>query len=205
MNLVAADDLNVSRETFENLERYVQLIEKWTPKINLIAKSTVPAIWDRHISDSIQVYRAGPEDFDLWLDLGSGAGLPGIVVAIMAQNRPAQRLTRLVESDKRKAAFLRTALRELGLNDEVLPERIEALQPQSADVVSARALADLGTLLGYAHMHLRMGGIALFPKGASWQKEVEDAQQEWSFTFDALKSETGHGSVVLRIGEISRV
>jgi len=205
VNLVTADDLNVSRETFEKFERYVQLIEKWTPKINLIAKSTVPTIWDRHIIDSLQVYRAGPDIFDRWLDLGSGAGLPGMVVAIMAHDRPHQRVTCLVESDKRKSAFLRTVLRDLDLRGEVIAERIEALEPQSADVVSARALADLRTLLGYADRHLKKGGIALFSKGASWKKEVEDAQQEWSFTFDALKSGTENGSVVLRIGEISRV
>jgi 16S rRNA (guanine527-N7)-methyltransferase len=202
---VTAEALNVSRETFDRLEHYVHLIEKWTPTINLVAKSTIPVIWSRHIQDSLQVYRAGPDVFDSWVDLGSGAGLPGIVVAILAHENPTQQLTRLVESDKRKSAFLRTVLRDLGIRGEVLPERIEVLEPQSADVVSARALADLTILLGYAHRHLKLGGTALFSKGASWKKEVEDAQREWSFTCEALKSETGNGSVVLRIGEITRV
>jgi 16S rRNA (guanine527-N7)-methyltransferase len=202
---VTAEALNVSRETFERFDRYVQLIEKWTPKINLIAKSTLPTIWSRHIEDSLQVYRAGPDIFDRWVDLGSGAGLPGIVVAIMARENPAQGVVCLVESDKRKSAFLRTALRELDLHGEVQSERIEALEPQLADVVSARALADLKVLLGYADRHLRKGGIAIFSKGEAWRREVEEAQQEWSFTFDALKSGTENGSVVLRIGEISRV
>ena len=202
--MVTADDLNVSRETFMKLERYVSLVKKWTPKINLISKSTVPTIWSRHIQDSLQVYRAGPVAFDRWLDLGSGAGFPGVVVAIMSCENPTEGSVGLVESDQRKSAFLRAALREADAKGTVFPERIESLAPQGADVVSARALSDLRTLLGFAHRHLTTGGIALFPKGATWEKEVSDARNEWSFTCEARKSDTEEGSVVLRIGEITR-
>jgi len=186
------------------LKIYVSLVEKWTSKINLIAKSTVPSIWSRHILDSVQLCKAGPDSFDVWVDMGSGAGFPGIVAAIMAQDS-SQKTVTLVESDQRKAAFLRTALRETGVSGTVMPQRIEALTPQNADVVSARALADLTTLLSYADRHLVNGGVALFSKGANWEKEVEDAKVAWSFSYDALKSETEDGAVVLRIGEITRV
>jgi len=202
---VSAEGLNVSRETFERLQVYVALVEKWTPKINLIGKSTIPHIWSRHIMDSVQLCKAGPENFDLWVDMGSGAGFPGIVAAIMAEGALAQKSVTLVESDQRKAAFLRTALRETGVTGAVIPERVEALTPQGADVVSARALADLSTLLSYADRHLTKGGIALFSKGATWEKEVDDAKLAWSFSYDALKSETEVGAAVLRIGEITRV
>jgi 16S rRNA (guanine527-N7)-methyltransferase len=202
---LTAEELNVSRETFHHLEQYVALIEKWTVKINLISKSSVADIWTRHILDSVEVYRAGPSKFNQWLDLGSGGGLPGIVVAIMAAENSEQQNVCLVESDSRKAAFLRAAIRETGVSGTVICERIEALPPQKADVVSARALADLGTLIEYADRHLAKGGIALFSKGMSWEKELAAARNEWSFSYEALKSETEEGSVILRIGDIARV
>ncbi|MFU8864331.1 MAG: 16S rRNA (guanine(527)-N(7))-methyltransferase RsmG [Rhodobacterales bacterium] len=202
---LSADELNVSRETFERLEIYVSLVEKWTSKINLIAKSTIPHIWSRHIMDSVQLCKAGPDSFDLWVDMGSGAGFPGIVAAIMAQDSSSQKTVTLVESDQRKAAFLRAALRETGVSGAVMPQRIEALTPQNANVVSARALADLTTLLSYADRHLANSGVALFSKGANWEKEVEDAKVAWSFSCVAVKSQTEEGAVMLRIGEITRV
>ena len=205
MTKPTADELNVSRETFERLESFVDLLEKWTAKINLVSRASVSAIWSRHIHDSVQVYRQGPETFDHWLDLGSGGGLPGLVVAILAAESPAQKMVTLVESDGRKAAFLRTALRETAVPGRVLCDRIEALPPQGADVVSARALADLNTLLGFAFRHLTAGGIALFSKGVTWEKEVETARLEWRFSLEVLKSETEEGSVILRIGDIARV
>lgn len=201
----AAEGLNVSRETFARLEKYVALIEKWTPKINLISKSSLPDIWTRHILDSLQVYHAGPAAFGRWLDLGSGGGLPGIVVAIMAEESSDQQNVCMVESDGRKAAFLRAAIRETGVSGTVICERIEELPPQNADVVSARALADLGSLLGYADRHLAKGGMALFSKGMSWEKELAVALNQWSFSYEPLKSETEDGSVILRIGDIARV
>ena len=205
MTKLTAEDLNVSRETFHRLERYVALIEKWTAKINLVSKSSVSDIWTRHILDSVEVYRAGPNQFGRWLDLGSGGGLPGIVVAIMAAENDDQQNVCLVESDSRKAAFLRAAIREAGVAGTVICERIEVLPPQNADAVSARALAELGTLLGYADRHLAKGGIALFAKGMSWEKELAMARNDWSFSYEALKSNTEEGSVILRIGDIARV
>lgn len=205
MTKPSADDLNVSRETFRRLELFAALLEKWTPKINLISRATIPSIWSRHIRDSLQVYRNGPEDFGHWVDLGSGGGMPGLIVAILAAEKPSAPMVSLVESDGRKAAFLRTVLRETGVRGRVFCERIENLPAQNADVVSARALADLPTLLAYAQRHLKTGGIALLPKGVTWENEVEIARREWSFALDVLKSETEEGSVILRIGDIARV
>ncbi|OZB17237.1 MAG: 16S rRNA (guanine(527)-N(7))-methyltransferase RsmG [Rhodobacterales bacterium 34-62-10] len=205
MNTPSADELNVSRETFQRLEVYVALLEKWTPKINLISKATIPDIWSRHIRDSVQVFRYGPQHFTHWLDLGSGGGMPGLIVAILSAEKPNESQVSLVESDGRKAAFLRTVLRETGVPGQVLCERIENLAPQQADVISARALADLSTLLGYTQRHLQPDGVALFSKGLRWENEVEIARREWSFTLEALKSETEKGSVILRIGDIARV
>lgn len=205
MTKPTAEELNVSRETFERLGIFVKLLEKWTSKINLISNSTVPSIWSRHICDSLQVYQAGPGEFDHWLDLGSGGGLPGLVVAIMAESKPTQKMVTLIESDGRKAAFLRTVLRETGVTGCVLCDRIESITPQNVDVISARALTELPHLIYFASHHLNDQGVGLFPKGVTWEEEVKAARQTWSFNLEVLESTLEEGSVILKIGDISRV
>jgi 16S rRNA (guanine527-N7)-methyltransferase len=197
-------DLDVSRETLERLQSFVRLVEKWTPKINLISKASVPDIWSRHIHDSIQIFDLAPP-CTTWLDIGSGGGFPGIVVAVLAaEKHPDLRIT-LVESDLRKSAFLRTAVRELSLTAAISPDRIESLPPQGADVLSARALADLTALLGHAHQHLCADGTAIFPKGENWKKEHAAAQEQWSYTCEAITSTTNPAAAVLKIKDIRRV
>ncbi len=196
-------DLNVSRETSERLEQFVALVRKWNPRINLIAKSTVDEIWERHIRDSLQVFDVAPRG-DRWVDIGSGGGFPGVVAAIAAKGAAPDLRFTLIESDQRKCAFLRTASRELGLNIEVLAQRIEAAPPQSADILSARALASLSDLLEHAERHLAADGTALFQKGANWEKEVEEARQAWTFRYDAIKSQTNEAAVILKIEGVSR-
>ena len=197
--------LTVSRETISQLEVYVALLEKWNPRINLVARSTLGQIWDRHFVDSAQVFAYAPDDARHWVDLGSGGGFPGLVVAVLAKElRPELRVT-LVESDTRKATFLRTVIRELKLPAKVIDARIEAVEPLQADVLSARALADLKQLLGFADLHRKSSGVALFPKGATWKKEVQEAQQSWRFDYERFTSKTEAEAVILRIGEIEHV
>ena len=198
-------DRDVSRETEERLAHLVALIEKWNPRINLIAKSTVPEIWTRHILDSAQLFDLAPVGAERWADLGSGGGFPGLVVAILAKaERPGLKAT-LVESDARKAAFLTTAVRELALNADVRAERIESLPPIQADVLSARALAPLATLLGHAERHLRPGGTALFAKGATHGAELAAALETWRFSYEKHPSKTDPRAVILSIEGIARV
>ncbi len=187
------------------LERYAALLEKWNPKINLVARSTLETLWDRHFVDSAQVFRHLPEGPRSWADLGSGGGFPGLVIAILAAEKAPDMLVTLVESDTRKAAFLRTVIRETGISVRVMDERIENIPPLHSDVISARALADLSTLLGFAARHLGQGGVALFPKGVNWEKEVREAQQKWRFTCKQFTSETDSGAVILRIEGIEHV
>lgn len=197
--------LDVSRETLERLETYVALVQKWTPKINIISKSTVPAIWERHIADSIETVRSGPiSSVDHWADFGSGGGFPGLVAAILARESNKNALFTLVESDQRKCAFLRTVARECDLNVQVKSQRIEHLEPLNAAVVSARALANLTDLLAFADRHLGAGGLCLFPKGITWEKELEEAQAMWRFDHEIAHSQTEPGSVVLKIKGVSR-
>jgi len=195
---------NVSRETLDRLDAFADLVLKWTAKINLISKSTTATIWERHILDSAQLFNLAPEG-GKWLDLGSGGGFPGIVVAILTEGVAQPHDVFLVESDQRKAVFLRTAIRELRLRATVISERIEDIDPQRANVLSARALADLTTLIGFGSEHLRSDGVALFPKGAQWEKEDHVARQLWSYSCDAVKSKSHPDAAVLKIKDIVRV
>ncbi|WP_037228148.1 16S rRNA (guanine(527)-N(7))-methyltransferase RsmG [Roseobacter sp. GAI101] len=194
----------VSRETSEKLGQFAQLVEKWTAKINLISKSSIPNMWERHIQDSLQLYQHAPIGRH-WVDLGSGGGFPAIVLALMSQQDGRSTKFTLVESDQRKCAFLRTAIRELGIDASVINDRIEKIEPLEADVLSARALADLKALLGFADLHLAKNGVAVFPKGSNWKAEEVDARVAWHFECDPIPSQTDPSAAVLRIKEISHV
>jgi 16S rRNA (guanine527-N7)-methyltransferase len=194
----------VSRETLARFDRYAELLMKWNPAINLVAPSTLKELWTRHFLDSAAVYQAGKEKAGRWLDFGSGAGFPGMVAALLSNVDRARLEFTLVESDQRKATFLRTVSRETSTPVTVIASRIEALAPQSADVVSARAVAPLTRLLDLARPHLAPGGICLFPKGAGHLHEVEEALAHWRFQMDLLPSATDPESAILKIGEIER-
>ena len=195
---------DVSRETFERLEVYVALIEKWNPKINLVSKSSLPEIWDRHIWDSAQIFDIAVEG-SVWADFGSGGGLPGIVLAIFAKELRPDMQFYLVESDQRKCAFLRNVVREIGLNVKVHAERIEVLDPIGASVISARALTDLNGLLEFVERHSAKNGVAILPKGETWEKEILQAQENWSFEYEEITSKTNNDAAILKIKDFARV
>lgn len=197
--------LNVSRETSERLEILADLLKKWNPRINLVSKSTLTHLWLRHIQDSTQLFHLATPAVDHWLDIGSGGGFPGLVIALMAAEPGAPGKVTLIESDQRKCTFLRTVLRETGITAQVLDARIERAAPQDAQILSARALAELDMLLGFAERHLSATGTALFPKGVTWKKEVAKARESWSFELETITSITEPNSVVLKVKEIRRV
>ncbi|SPF79449.1 16S rRNA (guanine(527)-N(7))-methyltransferase RsmG [Pseudoprimorskyibacter insulae] len=197
--------LNVSRETYDSLRFYETLARKWTRKINLVSPSTVSDLWRRHIVDSAQVFHVKQNPGAIWLDIGSGAGFPGLVCAVLAKELSPATEFHLIESDQRKCAFLRTVKRELGLKATIWAQRIEAVETINANVVSARALADLDTLLSFADHHMAESGVALFQKGETWEKEVEAAKEKWRFTLNPHKSKTSSNSTILEIGGIERV
>jgi 16S rRNA (guanine527-N7)-methyltransferase len=203
--MTVLNDLNVSRETTSRLRIYASLLEKWNPRINLVAKSTLPHLWTRHILDSAQIFELAPHPISHWADLGSGGGFPGLVIAIMADKRKSPLRVTLVESDARKSAFLRTVIRETGAPAQVINDRIEAVEPLNADVVSARALADLPTLLEFSERHLAPSGTALLLKGTAWEKELRAAQSQWNFKHQIAKSQTETGPVILSVTGVSRV
>ena len=197
--------LNVSRETFLRLKEYEKLLFKWNAKINLVSRSTLDNFWNRHVLDSAQFLSSVSEKAGKWVDLGSGGGLPGLVVAILSDEiEPVNKLF-LVEADVRKAVFLKTVCRELGLKVEVYNNRIEELPSMSANIVSARALAPLKTLCLYAKNHLEKDGVAVFAKGENWKAELVEAQKKWIFNYKAVKSTLHEGSVVLVLRGIKSV
>jgi 16S rRNA (guanine527-N7)-methyltransferase len=196
---------DVSRETLEDVAKFVQLVEKWTPKINLISKASLPEIWGRHIWDSWQILNYSPENSGKWLDLGSGGGFPGILVAIYSKHKQPIQTVTLMESDVRKVQFLRTAIRELGLNATVVNERIEKAAPHGADVISARALASLDILLGFVKRHLKSDGTLLVHKGSRFQEELEAARMNWHFDYKVCPSTTDSNAAILEIRAIQDV
>ena len=195
--------MNVSRETSERLDIYLSLLRKWSPKINLVSPSSLKEAARRHFDDSLQVASLCPKNAKTWVDLGSGGGFPGAVVAIALREKGL--MVTLIESDQRKAAFLRSVSRETNTPFTVLANRIEAVDPLQSDVVSARALAPLVDLLTYTERHVGSGGISLFMKGGTWRNEVTDAQKKWRFTYEAHTSVTHPDAAVMEIGDLSRV
>lgn len=195
--------INVSRETLERLELFETVLRKWNPKINLVSKGSLQDLWTRHIVDSVQVFGcAQPKGH--WVDIGSGGGFPGIVVAILSKELAPELKVTLIESDQRKCAFLRAAARETEASCTVVSQRIEAVEAMEANILSARALADLTTLLGFAKLHLAKGGVALFPKGITWEKELQHAQREWKFDATPVTSLTESSAVILKIKGVER-
>jgi 16S rRNA (guanine527-N7)-methyltransferase len=203
--MTAAPGLDVSRETAERLAEYAALLRAWNPKINLVSKQTLVDLESRHFADSAQLLALAPPEAATWTDLGSGGGFPGLVIAILAaESRPALHVT-LVESDQRKAVFLRTVAQRTGVSVTILADRIETVPPLGTHLLSGRALAPLTILLDYADRHLAPSGTALFPKGANWRAEVDEALERWRFRCENLPSATSPDGAILRIGEIHRV
>jgi len=191
---------NVSRETLARLERYAALLRRWQKAVNLVAASTLPDLWRRHMLDSAQLLGLVPKRPCRLADLGSGAGFPGLVLAIMGVGEVV-----LIESDARKCAFLREAIRATGASARVWEGRIEQERDGSFDVVTARALAPLSELLGYARALLAPGGVALFLKGRRLEEELTEARKAWKMNLERFASISAPGGSILRIREISLV
>jgi len=169
-----------------------------------VSRTTEEDFWTRHILDSAQLFRNLPDNALRWLDVGSGGGLPGLVVAIIAkEKRPDLRVT-LVESDQRKSTFLRQAGRELDLSIDVLAERIESITPFKANVLSARALAPLSELLPLVSQHLEEDGVAILPKGERFREELKKAQSDWQFDVVVEPSMTDNAAKILTIRGLTR-
>jgi 16S rRNA (guanine527-N7)-methyltransferase len=194
-----AEVAHVSRETTARLETYLALLTRWQKSVNLVGRSTLADPWRRHIWDSAQLHPLIPTGATV-VDLGSGAGFPGLVLAILGGPR-----VRLVEADQRKAAFLREAARLTETDVDVDVGRAEALDPITADVVTARALASVAELVNLAWRWLKPGGFCLFLKGRQADDELAVAHRHWNFSVERIASRSEAGATILRLGDIARV
>jgi len=190
----------VSRETLDRLAAYEATLRKWQPKINLVGPSTLPDAWRRHFLDSAQLFPLIPESARVLVDLGSGAGFPGLVLAIMGVPE-----VHMIESDSRKCAFLREAARAADTRVTVHNKRIEAAPAIAADVVTARALAPLTDLLNWAHPFIGNWGIGVFPKGQNVEEELTDTTKYWKMQAERFDSRTDPTGTILRVSGIDRV
>lgn len=195
---------NVSRESREKIETYVKLLLAWQQRINLIGPATVASVWDRHVCDSLQLLPLLPRDTRAIAELGSGAGIPGLIVAMAAGLE-----AHLYESNGKKAAFLREAARQTGTRATVHNVRLESLAGQATlpavQCVVARALAPLPLLLDYAHPFLAAGAVGLFHKGQDVDVELTEATKCWRMDVSKHASQCDPRGVILEIREASRV
>jgi len=196
--------LGVSRETQSRLEQFAVLFQKWAGTINLVAPSTLHEVWQRHIVDSLQIFALNPKPGN-WVDLGSGGGFPGVITAIcLAEANDGW--VHLIESNNKKAAFLRTALAETGARGSVHPVRIETASKavKTCDFISARALADLDRLFTYvlpwAESNAEMK--AYLHKGRDYESELKISRRRWSFDLVKHRSIVEPDSVILEISRL---
>lgn len=189
----------VSRETQCRLEIVVATLVEWQPRINLVSGSTIKDVWRRHVADGLQLLPLVP-DARRWLDIGSGGGFPGLVVAAQLADFADGHVT-LVESNAKKCAFLREASRRANLPVRVVPERIEKglTRLGTFDVVSARALASLPELLGMTSDLLKTGTVGLFPKGVGVEDELTEASKSWRFALERHPSQIDPKSCILLV------
>ncbi|MGI9491071.1 MAG: 16S rRNA (guanine(527)-N(7))-methyltransferase RsmG [Geminicoccaceae bacterium] len=194
-----AEQVDVSRETMELFDLYLDLLKRWQKAINLVGPKTLLDPWRRHILDCAQLMAYLPSRHSTIVDLGSGAGLPGLILAMMGQSN-----VHLVESDQRKAQFLKESARALALDITVHVKRIEAMEPISPDVLTARALAPLPALLTLARPLLRRHTICLFLKGRHGKDELTEAKKSWMMMSQFFPSLSDSSASVLKLWEIER-
>ena len=191
--------LDVSRETMDRLEAYAGALRHWQKGVNLVGKATLEDLWGRHILDCGQLFRHLPDKCPSVMDLGSGAGLPGLVLAIMAAEKMPGMATILVESDGRKCAFLAEAARKAGVEVDIRNERAERLPAMAPAVITARALAPLERLLEWTRPQHHAGLECLFLKGASHAQELTSIANSPNIAAQVLPSETSPEGAIIRL------
>jgi 16S rRNA (guanine527-N7)-methyltransferase len=197
----------VSRETLAHFVTYADLLARWQKTINLVAPSTLGEVWHRHFADSAQLWRYRPPEARVWLDAGSGAGFPGLVLAILAAEKGGTRHF-LIESDSRKAAFLRAVARETGVSVDILCMRIENPETHAkvgaVHCVTARALAPLPRLVELVAPYFSPSTLGLFLKGRDVAAEIEEAARNWQFTAELIPSITDRDARVVLLKALKR-
>ena len=199
-------ETGVSRETLERFETWRRLLEETSAHTNLVGRGTLTEFWHRHALDSWQVFELMPEA-RRWADLGAGAGFPGLAIAFALMERHAGKgHVLMVDSVAKKMAFVNQVIRETKAPAIARADRVESIHPvPEVDVVTARAMAPLGKLLGYVHPFVDKGAVALLPKGARYKEELTEARKSWTFEAEVLPSRTSPEAAILKIRGLARV
>lgn len=192
---IFADKAGIEGDALNAFDAWLAALVRWNARVNLVGRSTLDDFWIRHALDSVQVFQCAPNP-GRWIDLGAGAGFPGIAVAIM-QAQVSSGETCLIESNGKKAAFLREAVRETGAAAQVHAKRWQDMTPERFDVVTARAFAPLPDLLEAAFTFWNEGTIGVFPKGKAWKDEIGAASGDWRFDAQPIPSITGDGAILV--------
>ncbi|PHR63122.1 MAG: 16S rRNA (guanine(527)-N(7))-methyltransferase RsmG [Robiginitomaculum sp.] len=194
----------VSRETMERFEQIHRALVQWSRRFNLVAPSTLPQFWSRHVFDSVQLLDLAPKTTKNWLDFGSGAGFPGLILAILLRDRPGAKV-KLIESVGKKTAFLQHCARITDAPAIVLQQRVEQVPAECAEVITARALAGVSDLLVLCERFTGPQTVLLFPKGKNLEQELTIARKEWDIEAEILPSITDEQAGILRIRKFHRV
>lgn len=195
--LVDAPTWSVSRETFERLAAYRALLAAWSARMNLVGPQELSRFWRRHALDSLQLLALAPTA-RRWVDLGAGAGFPGLAIACALADQPEAHV-RLIDSVAKKGAFQHAVIETLGLPASPVTARVETVRPESVDVVTARAFAPLPQLLAYATPWLARGALGLFLKGQDIEAELTEASKSWKLSSKVLASRSSPTGRILRI------
>lgn len=196
--MVVAEHLNVSRETLAKLQSYVELLSRWQKSINLVSNTSLDDVWRRHILDTGQLFALMDEPDQMIMDIGSGAGLPGVVLAIMGAGCAENPVT-CIESDERKCAFMSVAARECDVPLKVITARLETLPPMRPRYITARALAPLEKLLDLTRLQHHPGLECLFLKGARYQEELTSVVNSTTINVEIKPSLSSPESAILKI------
>ncbi len=194
--------LDVSRETLNCFYEYKTLLSKWNEKINLVSKNTLVDIWERHFLDSGQIIKHVEASGKRWVDVGSGAGFPGLVVALLLRDRKIDCDLVLVEKNPKKCFFLNEVMRKLNLRVEVVNDNIHTLEPLNADILTTRAFSELNNLIEIAFHHLKKKGICLFLKGENYRIELDKTLNYWFFDYDIIESLSSSSGKIIRVKKI---
>lgn len=196
---------NVSRETYEKLSDFVAILTEWQEKMNLVSPQSMAEIWTRHIADSYQLFQYLNNNIRTVYDIGSGAGFPGVVLAITSQTENCLTHFTLIESITKKTVYLNDVKEKLGLqNVDILNARAESLNLSKADVITARAVANLSKLFDLSSCLADKKTVFYFLKGRTYQEELNEAKKRWRFEYEINKSTTSEDGVVLKISQLEK-
>ena len=196
---------DVSRETLLKLRAYEASLQEWQNKFNLVSKSSLDDAWNRHFVDSMQLFKFIPQSAQSLYDFGSGAGFPGMVLAIMAADKTPYLKVSLIESIGKKTLYLKHVSEICSVNVEIFNQRIESLPKNKVDVITSRAMTSLSDLLGYAYPFCKKETVCIFPKGKKHQEEIDEAKKHWQFECQIHPSETSSEGVILVITKLAKL